>query len=129
MILLILSFLGFCISLYAYYVEQKTKSTPGYKAICDISDYVSCSKPVTSEYASLLFISNAIVGMLFYAIVIVLTLFEAYQLLLIAAIIATIASIILAYLLFVKIRALCLLCLSIYIINALILLVLILQRY
>lgn len=129
MLLLILSLLGFCISLYAYYIEQKAKSISGYKALCDISDYISCSKPVTSDYAALLYISNALVGMLFYAIIAALTLFGAYQLLLVAAAIATVVSIVLAYLLFVKIKALCLLCLSIYGINALILLFMLLQRY
>lgn len=125
---IIVAIIGFCISLYTYVLEQKIKREPEYKPACDISDKISCTKPMKSEYANLFFFSNALVGMLYYILIIVLAAIHVSTPLLIAAIGGCIASLILAYLLYFKIKSLCLLCTSLYIINALILILTLMSR-
>lgn len=121
MVIIILAIIGFCISLYTYVLEKKVKENPAFKPVCDLSDRVSCTKPMKSPYANLFFFSNATVGMGYYVLIGLLAYFNMPQLLLIAAIGGVIVSCILAYILYVKIQSLCLLCTSLYIINALIL--------
>ena len=116
---LILSVIGFAISCYAFFVEQKIKQQPGYKPACDISDAVSCSKPILSEYGNLFFISNSIVGMILYALIFVLAWFGFTTQLFYVSLAAVIASAGLAYILYTKIKSFCLICSSIYVVNIL----------
>src|SRR3990172_1058303 len=120
-VFIMLAALGLGISLYTYVIEQRLKRDVSYKPVCDISDRISCSKPMQSQYASLFYFSNALVGTVFYGLLIALALVEARNLMFIATIGASIVSCVLAYLLYVKIKALCLLCTSLYIINLLLL--------
>ena len=120
-ILIGLASVGFCVSLYTYFVERKIKAEPDYKPACDLSDTVSCSKPMKSIYANLFFVSNAVIGMGFYVLVIILTLLHAYTLLFLAIVGSCIASCILAYILYTKIKSFCILCTSVYVINFLLL--------
>jgi vitamin-K-epoxide reductase (warfarin-sensitive) len=126
--ILVLAAVGFCISLYTYLLEKKIKKQPNYKSVCDISDRVSCTKPMKSPYASIFYFSNAIVGVAYYLMIIVLALLQMHSLLLFATVIGCIASAFLAYLLYFKIKSLCLLCTSLYIINILLLLLAIRYR-
>ena len=112
--------IGFCISLYTYVVEKKIKENPTYKPVCDISDRISCSKPMNSRYANIFFFSNALVGMLYYVLIIILAMLNATQLIFIASLCSCILSCILGYLLYFKIKSFCLLCTSLYIINLII---------
>lgn len=114
--------LGFIVSLYAYYIERKIAQNIYYKAACDLSDVVSCSKPITSAYGKLFGISNAVLGLLYYALIIVLVLFHSKMVLYIAALIAFLFSLYLAWLLYFRIRALCILCTTTYVINIILLL-------
>lgn len=116
-----LAIVGFLISVYAYITEEKLKEDATYKPVCDLSDRISCSKPLKSEYANIFYISNTIAGILFYAFLAVLAFFNMITGLFYAAIAACAASVYLAYLLYFKIGALCLICTSLYIINALLL--------
>ena len=116
-----LAITGFLISIYAYITEEKLKKDSSFKPACDLSDRISCSKPLKSEYANLFYISNTIAGIMFYALLAILAFFNMTAALFYAAIAACIASIYLAYLLYFKIGALCLLCTSLYIVNALLL--------
>jgi len=118
----ILAFIGFCISFYAYFVETKIKKEPEYKPACDINDRISCSKPILSEYGNIFYFSNGLMGMIYYLIVAALAFFDASQLVLIAAIGGCLASAVLAYILYFKIKSLCIVCMSLYIVNILILL-------
>lgn len=119
--LMVLAALGFCVALYTYFVEKKFKENAQYKPVCDINDWVSCSRPLQSTYANIFYFSNAIAGMFFYGALVVLAALSAVKVIFIASLVAVIASVALAYLLFFKIRALCMLCTSLYIINILLL--------
>ncbi len=117
LILLILLGIGFCVSLYAFSIEQKIATNPQYKPACNISDRISCTKPLLSAYGKLLGFSNSIVGLLFYPTMATLLFVGEDLLLLIGAVGSCIFTIYLAYILFAKVKALCLICLTIYAVN------------
>jgi vitamin-K-epoxide reductase (warfarin-sensitive) len=119
--LFILSLIGFGISTYAFFVEQKLMKDSQYKAVCDVSDMVSCTKPLLSPYATLLGVSNTILGMLFYAAMAVCALAELTILIWYGSVVAVLMSSVFAYLLYFKIKSLCLICTSIYVVNLLLL--------
>lgn len=120
-LIIIVAIIGFCISLYTYLLEKKVKENPDFKPACDLSDRVSCTKPMFSPYANLFYFSNAFVGMLYYVLVVILALLHLHTLLVIATIGGCIVSCILGYLLYFKIKSLCILCTSMYIINLILL--------
>jgi vitamin-K-epoxide reductase (warfarin-sensitive) len=122
MIIIILALIGFCISLYTYTVEKKIKDEPDYKPVCDLSDRISCTKPMKSPYANLFFASNAVAGMGYYLLVALLAFFNLNLLLVIATIGGCLVSAVMAYLLYFKIQSLCILCTSLYVVNILLLL-------
>ena len=71
---------GIFISAYAMYIERQADITENYEAMCDISEQVSCTKVLSSEYSkiwsalglipkdSFLDRSNAFFGLIFYII-------------------------------------------------------------
>ena len=120
---IILSGIGFCIALYAYFVENKMKADANYHPACDINDRISCSKPMQSQYANIFFISNSLLGMLYYAVTALLAFMGMHTLLIVATTLGVLTSCVLAYLLYFKIKSLCLVCTSLYIVNALLLIV------
>ena len=116
---LFLAALGFTLACYTYFVERKLAVNPRYKPVCDINDMVSCTKPMKSKYANLFYVSNAVAAMGYYGLVIVLGLFGLTQLLMLATVAGVLVSAVLAYLLYFKIRTLCVLCTAMYVINGL----------
>jgi uncharacterized membrane protein len=131
MYLLILTFaiLGFAIALYDYIVEKKLKENPAYKPACDLSDRVSCSAVIKSPYSRIFFLSNAVIGIAYYILVAMLASLEMPFLLYIATIGGVLVSIVLAYLLYFKIKSLCIVCTSLYAINLILLLLSIKEYY
>ncbi len=119
--IILLAVIGFCISVYTYLLERKIKVMPTYKPVCDISDRISCTKPMLSPYANIFFFSNALASTAYYIVVAILAALDAYRLLFFAAIAACLVSVFLGYLLYFKIKSFCILCTSLYIINFLIL--------
>lgn len=117
--IIFLACLGFGISVYAYFIEKKIKEDATYKPACDINDRFSCSKPINSQYGTIFFLSNSVWGMIYYTVVAVLAYMHAHTLLVLAVICGLIGSLGLAYLLYFKIKSICLVCTSLYIINAL----------
>lgn len=115
--IIIVACIGLCISLYTYSVERAIQSDVHYKPACDISDRISCTKPMQSPYANMFFISNALVGVLYYVLIMALTLLHASTLLTMAASVACVCSLVFAYILYVKVEAFCILCTSVYVIN------------
>ena len=78
--------LGFVISAYAFWLEQKVKQEPDYKAACDISSRMSCTAPIKSPYARIFYFSNAGIGMAYYTLVALLAWLGLPQPLLIATV-------------------------------------------
>jgi uncharacterized membrane protein len=117
MIIVIIALVGVALSLYACIVEQKIKTNPEYKPACNLSDVISCTKPMESPYSKLFFISNTYLGIIYYCAMILLTVMGYNQLAFLLAISGVIMSAIFAYLLYFKIKALCLICTSIYLVN------------
>ena len=71
--IILLSLLGFLVSLYAIYVEKKAENKK-YKPICDLTDKISCTKALTSKYGKIFKIKNSIFGIIFYSIIFILSL-------------------------------------------------------
>lgn len=120
--IVVIASLGLLVSVYACFVEQKIKQDHSYKPACDISERISCSKPLASKYSNVVFgTSNSLIGILLYATVVVMGFLGLSKLIFFTAIIACCLSILFAYILLTKVQTLCLVCLSIYAINGLLL--------
>jgi len=113
----ILAALGLLVAVYASFAHLKVAQDSEYKAVCDITDRVSCSKTFKSEYGKFLGIPIGFYGAIFYAIIFILASYSLFDYLLYFSIAGVIASGILAYLLYFKIKTICLVCNSIYVIN------------
>lgn len=120
--IIILAFIGFCISLYAYFTESKIKEDPNYHPACDINDRISCSAPLKSEYSNIFYFSNALMGMVYYVLVGTLAFFDMHRIVLMFTGAGVLITLFLAYLLYFKIKSLCIVCTSLYIVNILLLL-------
>lgn len=113
----LLALLGFAASLYVYYLERKLVGDPTFKPFCNLSDKVSCTKPIASPYGTTFGISNGILGLIFYASIGIAALLHATMFIWYASLVACIASVYFAYILFFKIQSACIVCISIYLIN------------
>ena len=120
-ITVILIIIGFLLSAYSFYVVKKMKKEKNYKAVCDISDRVSCTRAFSSKYGEIFGLSNTIYGMIFYAIIFILALFGFINYIFYLSIFSVIGSIYLAYVLYFKLHNLCLVCHGIYLVNLLLL--------
>lgn len=121
--IIVISLCGFVACLYSLFIEYKIKYSPAYAPACDMSDKISCTKPIISPYGKLLGVSNSLVGLIFYAVIAVLAFFDATRLIFYCAIAACLVSIYLAWILYARIHTLCLICLAIYLINGALLVV------
>ncbi len=120
--LFILAIIGCAISIYAYITEEKVKKDATFKPACDLSDRISCSRVMLSPYANMFFISNTLVGIIYYALIALLAFFNQTALIFYATVGSCLASSALAYILYFKIKSLCVVCTSIYVINIVMLL-------
>ncbi|KAI8436752.1 hypothetical protein MSG28_010222 [Choristoneura fumiferana] len=124
------SILGVVVSTYSLHVEMSVAAEPEYKAYCDLGEKVSCSKVLTSEYAtgfglvakgSLWDIPNCIYGIFFYCLMVLLATYDDLRLVRVqfaAALTAVLSCVYLAYLLLFVLHDLCIVCLTTYIVNA-----------
>ncbi|XP_013378655.1 vitamin K epoxide reductase complex subunit 1 [Lingula anatina] len=134
---IIFNALGILVSSYALYIEIRKHKDKNYKAFCDLGETMSCSRVLTSEYSKgfgivrylvgenhFLNVPNCILGILFYAIQIVLFCLSDHAIvtsfLFYTSAIAIIGSVYLAYVLFLVLHDLCLVCIATYIINGLV---------
>lgn len=120
---MIIAGIGCVVSLYSYFIERKLEKNPAYKPLCNLSDAVSCTKPIQSAYGKIFGISNALMGLVFYITIIFTAVVNASAFIWYAALAACVVSVYLAYLMIFRIQSLCMVCLSIYIINGALLLV------
>ena len=119
--LLAISSVGFFLSLYSFYVEKKVSNQKDYKAICDISGKISCTKAFAAGYGKIFGVSNGLAGMVFYALALIMTFYGYLNLTFYLSILSIFVSLYLAYVLQFKVRAVCLVCYSIYAANVLLL--------
>jgi vitamin-K-epoxide reductase (warfarin-sensitive) len=115
--LIIIGVVGLCISVYGIIVERNILQNEQYKAACDISDKVSCTKTFVSPYNKLLGISNIWASLFYYCAILFLAGMGLTSVLLMFSFIGLVISAVFAYILYFKIRTLCLICTSLYIIN------------
>ncbi|XP_074102924.1 vitamin-K epoxide reductase [Cotesia typhae] len=119
---------GMSLSYYAYIVETTKEKDHNYMAMCDISERVSCTKAFMSEYgkgfglipkSSIFYLPNSIYGLVFYGIVFALNIFNKYGLAVITIVLtasSNLSSIYLAWILW-KLNDICIICISTYIVN------------
>ncbi|MDP3794871.1 MAG: vitamin K epoxide reductase family protein [bacterium] len=110
----IIAIAGFLLSAYAFYVEWKHSKSKTYKPICDINDQVSCTKTFSSPYGKLALLPNSIYGMIFFLIIFVLGLFGQMTHIIYLSMFAVPGTVYLAYVMFFKVRTLCLVCVGVY---------------
>lgn len=118
---LLLSFIGLVVALYGYALHMKVKQNPFYKPFCDISNLVSCTRTIKSPYSTFLGFPFAMYAALFYAVIFILSLFNAVSLIFLLSLAASILSVVLAVFCYMKLNAVCPLCVVLYIINFLLL--------
>uniref|UniRef100_A0A915Q1I2 vitamin-K-epoxide reductase (warfarin-sensitive) n=1 Tax=Setaria digitata TaxID=48799 RepID=A0A915Q1I2_9BILA len=54
--------MGLAISLYALYVEHNLDSKIDYRPMCDLAQYISCSKAFRSPFAKGLGVTSPLLG-------------------------------------------------------------------
>ncbi|XP_075220309.1 vitamin-K epoxide reductase [Lycorma delicatula] len=131
-------FIGFCLSYYSYFVETRMEHDKSYTPICDISPHMSCSRAFLSEYGkgfglvnavlgndSVLNKPNGVIGCIFYALFFILSFWNKYAVIITLMVLASLSNFASAYLAAVLYFALydaCVVCISTYVINAVLLL-------
>eukprot|EP01129_Flabellula_baltica_P008027 TRINITY_DN3160_c0_g1_i1.p1 TRINITY_DN3160_c0_g1~~TRINITY_DN3160_c0_g1_i1.p1 ORF type:complete len:159 (+),score=14.80 TRINITY_DN3160_c0_g1_i1:1-477(+) len=134
-----LGLLGILVCLYAIYVEHKASTEYGFTALCDFDTSMSCSKVLTSKYARMtalffdlpeghiLNVPNTYFGVVFYVALVLypVGIFKRVParkvLLLVASIASVCSSTYLGYILYYVLEDFCIVCVSTYVINALVL--------
>ncbi|ELT87583.1 hypothetical protein CAPTEDRAFT_131213 [Capitella teleta] len=138
MCFLFLCLIGAGLSVYAYHVETTKEKDNSYRAACDINEQMSCSKVFTSRYGrgfgilehvvgkkSPLNQPNSVFGLVFYALQTILGLqrtSSAAFMQVILAVMANMGSVYLAYILYFVLNDVCVVCVSTYVVNFLLLL-------
>ncbi len=112
---------GILLSIYTLYIEYKLSKNKNYKAVCDISDRMSCTKTFASDYGKTFGISNALPGLSFYGLIVLMVLYRQTDFLLAITGLGVLASLYLAYILYFKVKHFCLVCNGIYLVNILLL--------
>jgi vitamin-K-epoxide reductase (warfarin-sensitive) len=116
------SIIGGLLSLYTLYLHWKLEKNKAYTGVCDLSDRISCTKTIQSPYGKIFGIPNGVLGVGFYLTVGLCLFTTQYTLLLLVSILSALFSCYLAYMLFKKLKLFCIVCTSIYVVNAIILL-------
>ncbi|XP_048372998.1 vitamin K epoxide reductase complex subunit 1 [Sphaerodactylus townsendi] len=130
---LLLCALGLALSVYAFHVETSKERDATYRAMCDISATISCSRVFTSRWGrgfglvadllgshSLLNQPNSIFGIAFYTLQVLLGFSNsglAAVALLGSSLISIAGSLYLAYILIFVLHDFCVVCVSTYLLN------------
>ena len=113
---------GLLASLYAFHVKRKLHIDKNYKPVCDISKAISCSRAFNSPSSQIFPIPNALLGVLYYLVILLMVFFEMdSHVLIVLTIPAALFSIYLAYISYFKQKNFCLVCSFSYLINFLLL--------
>jgi vitamin-K-epoxide reductase (warfarin-sensitive) len=124
----VLSVLGILLSLYTLYLHWKINKEYSYKAVCDLSDRFSCTKSIRSKEGKIFGIPNGVFGIGFYGVLLALTFSEFTNYIVPLTTIGVFASFYFAYNLYFKVKTICLVCNSIYLVNLLLFISVILEK-
>ena len=113
--------LGILASLYLIYVEWRYSKNHSYKAVCDISGKITCTGVLSTKYAKMFVVSNALAGMFFYIIILGLAFLNQITIAFYLSIAAVLFTIYLIYISYWKIKQYCIVCHITYVLNAMIL--------
>lgn len=116
--------IGIVVSVYSLYLESRLAKNPFYKPMCDINDKISCTAALQSDYSHFLGLSNALLGFGYYGIMFVLSMIHVLYIAWVMSAVALIFSCYLAYILAFKIKIFCPLCVTLYIVNGLLFIIL-----
>jgi len=119
--LAVIALIGAILSVYVIYVATQSEKDPKYKAICDISEKISCSIAHSSKWGHIFDISTGYFAAPFYGLIFILALLELRLFIFPLAVFSVLYSIYFAYILVFKVKTLCLVCVSLYIVNVLLL--------
>jgi len=135
--ILFLGLLGIGISYYSIVVNYNKLRDPTYRALCDISESIRCSNVLTSSYSkgfgilgsflqesSPLLQSNGVYGLFMYTAFMITCIYPSRFLAkvqLIFAIVSCVVTIYLGYILFAVLEEACVVCMSSYLVNFLLL--------
>ncbi|EFN77177.1 vitamin K epoxide reductase complex subunit 1-like protein 1 [Harpegnathos saltator] len=128
--LVTLCVIGLALSVYIYIVGYNKKQDPSYKALCDISETISCTDVLSSEYSKgfgiipkscflrLYEVPNFVFGIIFFTVTLIISLKNSYAssvALLVLGIISILSSVYLAFILY-KLEKICIVCVSTYVV-------------
>ncbi|UJR25880.1 hypothetical protein I4U23_007230 [Adineta vaga] len=123
-----LCLVGISLSLYAFYVETRVTKDRSYRAACDISERMSCSRVLTSRWGrgfglfpddSPLNLPDSLFGFMFYCLSLILN--RSYTSKLIArlrvilSIMTNLGSVYLSYILYFVLHDVCIVCCGMYV--------------
>jgi vitamin-K-epoxide reductase (warfarin-sensitive) len=121
---------GIALSLYAFYVETRKTSDPSYRAACDISDKMSCSRVLTSKWGrgfglfnsdSVFNQPDSLIGFIYYCVSLILnrssTSKTIARLRVIFSVITNLGSVYLGYILYFVLHDVCVVCCGMYFVN------------
>lgn len=123
--------LGLGLSIYSYYVEIRLEIEDDFTAMCDINEHMSCSKVFKSPYAkgfgffpedSIFYVPNSMFGIPFYCLIMFLAFSPSLTIakfVLTSTLLSNCLTPYLAYLLYFVLQDVCVVCVTIYIVNAL----------
>ncbi|XP_077596732.1 vitamin K epoxide reductase complex subunit 1-like protein 1 [Stigmatopora nigra] len=130
---LLVCLLGILLSLYAFHIEGEKARDPTYKALCDVSSSISCSKVFSSRWGrgfgligsifgndSALNQPNSVYGIGFYAFQLLLGMTVsamAALILMMTSILSVMGSLYLGYILYFVLEDLCIICITTYVLN------------
>ncbi|KAK7455721.1 hypothetical protein BaRGS_00039461 [Batillaria attramentaria] len=111
---ILLCMMGLLVSCYSLHVEVQKEHNPSYRAACDFSESMSCSKVLTSKYARGFGIVERYLALLSPPSL-------SGPLLFYMSVSSVLVSFYLGYILFFVLRDVCVVCVTTYVINGLLL--------
>lgn len=126
----ILCLAGMSLSLYAFYVETRKNNDPSYRAACDITERMSCSRVLTSRWGrgfglfdakSPLNLPDSLYGLAYYCLSILLNQSTNSKVIanlrVFLSILTNLGSVYLGYILYFVLRDVCVVCAGMYLVN------------
>ncbi|XP_066515894.1 vitamin K epoxide reductase complex subunit 1-like protein 1 [Hoplias malabaricus] len=130
---LVVCLLGILLSIYAFHVESEKSRDANYRAMCDLSNSVSCSRVFTSRWGrgfgllgsifgnnSAINQPNSVYGLFFYVFQLLLGLTVsamAALFLMTTSIVSVMGSLYLTYILYFVLKDFCIICITTYALN------------